>query len=162
MYERMHYVQSRSNFLNLKKSRVGTSKATSAAKLKDGELPMELDFFKYAQGGSSKRKGGTGDEPEGKKRKLGDDGSEHGETLEGDSDEEEEEENADTKTPSAPKHRVTAKGSNVPDSVDTFLELKERYQIPALILSNLEQNGYTQPTGIQSHGIPILLEVCTS
>lgn len=59
------------------------------------------------------------------------------------------------------KQRVVAKGSNVPEHIDSFSALKDRYQIPSHILQNLAQNGYIHPTGIQSYGIPILLEVRT-
>jgi ATP-dependent RNA helicase DDX52/ROK1 len=117
-----------------------------------------LDFFKYAQGGPGKRKAdttGRGGEPEGKKRRLKEEGEENDEGGE----DEDDSNGPEVETPAAPKHRVTAKGSNVPDHVETFMELKGRYQIPSHILSNLAHNGYTQPTGIQSHGIPILLEV---
>ncbi|KAG5646061.1 hypothetical protein DXG03_004484 [Asterophora parasitica] len=131
------------------------SKATSG--VPEGELPSELDFFKYAQGGSGKRKAagdasGNAEDPKGKRRKVGDDEEEE----EGEDDEEEDE--ADTQTSAVSKHRVTAKGSNVPQNVDSFLALKDRYNIPSHIISNLSENGYTQPTGIQSYGIPILLE----
>lgn len=103
---------------------------------------------------------GKGDEPEEKKRRVRDEDEE--EKLEEELKDEDDSNGSDIQTPSAPKHRVTAKGSNVPDHVETFIELKDRYQVPTLILSNLTQNGYTQPTGIQSHGIPILLEVRVS
>ena len=115
---------------------------------------MELDFFKYAQSGSSKRKSIT-EEPENKKRKV--DFVEGGEAETG-----EENEDAQSRI-SAPKHRVIAKGSNVPECIETFAALKDRYPIPSHLLANLSQNGYAQPTAIQSYGIPILLEVrkCT-
>lgn len=81
------------------------------------------------------------------------------------SDEEEEEDNDDKEEasensdPPPQKHRVTTKGSNVPQEVDSFEALKERYQMSSHLLANLSRNGYTRPTGIQSYGIPILLEV---
>lgn len=58
-----------------------------------------------------------------------------------------------------PRHRVTTKGLNVPSHAETFEALKERYHISSHILANLNLNGYAHPTGIQSYGIPILLEV---
>ncbi|KAI6153280.1 P-loop containing nucleoside triphosphate hydrolase protein [Pisolithus tinctorius] len=126
----------------------------------DSQLPPELDFFKYATGGQSKRKV-THDEsvagasrpadPSGsiqKRRKvdaedqLSDDGS---------SDEE-----ADG-TP-ARKHRVVSKGSDIPMPADKFEELTERYGMAPRLLANLREHNYKHPTGVQAHGIPILLE----
>jgi ATP-dependent RNA helicase DDX52/ROK1 len=115
---------------------------------------MELDFFKYAQNSSGKRKATTSGELESKKRRLdfiGDD--EKAET-----DEEVGNGHSQAFTPSQ-KHRVIAKGSNVPECVETFAALKDRYQIPSHLLANLSQSGYSQPTAIQSYGMPILLEV---
>lgn len=60
---------------------------------------------------------------------------------------------------SQPKHRVTAKGSNVPHSAETFEELADRYKVAPGLLTNLDEHGYKHPTGVQAHGIPILLEV---
>ena len=119
----------------------------------DGELPSELDFFKYAQGGSAKRKTETDSQPKAKKARLEDD-----------MDVDEEAENvgaAEEGEPSSsmPRQRVTAKGNNVPEAMESFDELRERYSIPSRLLQNLEASGYKQPTGIQAHGVPILLEV---
>jgi len=61
--------------------------------------------------------------------------------------------------PTTSKQRVTSKGKNVPAPVETFQELRERYECPNLILANLEKNGWKTPTGIQGHGIPMLFEV---
>lgn len=116
-----------------------------------GELPGELDFFKYAQGGttSGKRKADSKHVTStAKKKKLNHE----------DSDAESEPEEHEPTT-SMPRQRVTAKGNNVPDPVETFEALRERYNLSSRLLSNLAQSGYKQPTGIQSHGIPILLEV---
>ncbi|KAF8887801.1 P-loop containing nucleoside triphosphate hydrolase protein [Infundibulicybe gibba] len=115
----------------------------------EGDLPLELDFFKYAEGGSGKRKATAGGEPQLKKRKTNDAGE--------DSDEESEAA-VDTPVPPKQRHRVTTKGSNVPEHADTFEQMRERYNLSSLILSNLTKNGYAHPTGIQSYGIPILLE----
>jgi ATP-dependent RNA helicase DDX52/ROK1 len=116
----------------------------------DGELPAELDFFKYAQG-SSKRKvieGAASDRPEGKKRKT-----------ESDCDkEEDDEDDGQTESAPLPRHRLVMKGSDIPQPVNSFQALKARYQISSHVLANLSRNGYTHPTGIQSSGIPILLE----
>ncbi|KIK70400.1 hypothetical protein GYMLUDRAFT_32405 [Collybiopsis luxurians FD-317 M1] len=123
------------------------------ASAQGSELPAELDFFKYAQAVDGKRKstGGKQDDnkrPE-KKRKI-----EMEEMAEGEARSDSEDEN----TTPRPRHRVTTKGSNVPDSAETFEAMRDRYQLSSLLMSNLSKNGYTYPTGIQSHGIPILLE----
>ncbi|KAF9243779.1 P-loop containing nucleoside triphosphate hydrolase protein [Melanogaster broomeanus] len=57
-----------------------------------------------------------------------------------------------------PKHRVTAKGSDVPLPMKAFDDLLERYKMGPRLLSNLRDNNYKYPTGVQAHGIPILLE----
>lgn len=55
--------------------------------------------------------------------------------------------------------RVTAKGSGVPPPIDVFDDLLDRYKMPQRLLSNLGDNRFKYPTGVQTHGIPILLEV---
>lgn len=57
------------------------------------------------------------------------------------------------------KVRVTAKGSDVPPPIEVFNDLLDRYKIAERLLSNLRDNHYKYPTGVQAHGIPILLEV---
>lgn len=107
-------------------------------------IPNELDFFKYAQGGTAKRKSDQpGTQHSSKKRKI-----------DGDSEsEDEEEEAAESSTPAqsnpATKHRVTCKGDDVPEAADTFQALAERYHLSSLLMSNLSKHGYTYPTGIQ-------------
>jgi ATP-dependent RNA helicase DDX52/ROK1 len=131
----------------------------SSSKVDDGELPSELDFFKYAKGGTNKRKATEQNlQHEGKKQKTNH-ASEDEQGVEDDDN--------DTSNSSSliPKHRVTAKGSRVPEHVNAFETLADRYQVPSRLLKNLSNNGYNHPTGIQSYGIPILLEVslcCTS
>jgi ATP-dependent RNA helicase DDX52/ROK1 len=122
-----------------------------AVKIQHGELPGELDYFKYAAGGKRKADGDATTAV--KKRKV-----EEVEDEDEDMDEEEEADAVDD-TPSRPRQRVVTKGANVPAHADTFTELVERYQMSSLLLSNLSLHGYTHPTGIQSYGIPILLEV---
>ena len=130
---------------------------------KNGELPAELDFFKYAAAGPSKRNPSES-EAEGhakKKRRKRENSIEHGEDLnvkdhdDGASDVGSEQ----GTTPPMPKHRVTAKGKNVPERINAFKELQDRYHIASQLMVNLERNGYRYPTGIQSSGCPILLEV---
>jgi ATP-dependent RNA helicase DDX52/ROK1 len=129
--------------------------------LDQAELPPELDFFKYAQGDSSKRKATatTGDEghdqdvaPKAKRQRLGD----------ADWDEGLGQHEATPLSRTASRHRVVTKGSKPPAHADSFEELRKRYQLSSLLLANLRENGYEYPTGIQSYGIPILLEVCSA
>ena len=127
-------------------------KGKFVAKSTDDGLPAELDFFKYAQGGSSghgKRKADEDTIQALKKIRIQDD----------DSDDDNVNEGQEASSSSMPRQRVTAKGNNVPDPVDSFEALRTRYNVSSRLLSNLEDSGYKQPTGIQAHGVPILLEV---
>ena len=116
-----------------------------------GEIPAELDFFKYTQGTHGKRKptdkDGSGDA---KRRKTSD-------------DEHEDEEAPDISPTKSLRtaHRVTTKGTNIPPHINSFEEMK-KYAVPSHLFSNLASSGYQEPTGIQSHCVPMLLEVCTS
>ncbi|KAI0063196.1 P-loop containing nucleoside triphosphate hydrolase protein [Artomyces pyxidatus] len=120
----------------------------------DGQLPTQLDFFKYAQAGPSK------------KRKGAEAGLSHADGLKRRKAEESEDEEGDdadvdmppNSAPPIPRHKVTTKGSNVPPPADTFEALKERYNVPSHLMSNLLQYGYTAPTAIQSYASPILLD----
>ncbi|KAK7694190.1 hypothetical protein QCA50_001370 [Cerrena zonata] len=128
-----------------KKVDKGKGKATDTLQ----ELPSELDFFKYAQNTdpNTKRKRADDTKHTSKKQKIPDD------------DEDEDEDSSAPSTSTAmPRQRVTAKGQNVPQAIESFPELAERYEMNAQFLKNLEQNGYGEPTGIQAHGIPILHE----
>ncbi|KAM5530191.1 hypothetical protein V8D89_016143 [Ganoderma adspersum] len=123
-------------------------KASTSTHAPEGELPPELDFFKYAQSGNPKRKvSDAAVGPKGKRRRV-EDGSE---------DEDVATEQAEGDPP-MPRHRVTAKGNNVPEHVETFEALRERYGLASQLFQNLAQHGYKRPTGIQSYGIPILME----
>ncbi|KAK1226960.1 RNA-dependent ATPase rok1 [Marasmius sp. AFHP31] len=141
---------------NAKKSE---SKKPSQTISQDSDLPAELDFFKYAQG-TRKRK--ASDKKAGKsekKRRLN--GSESvRDSDELSSEDEMEGEGVEEENTGKPqqRHRVTAKGSNVPEHAETFEEMRDRYQLSTHILANLSKNGWEHPTGIQSYGIPILME----
>jgi len=138
------------------------AKGTERKRLKDGELPTELDFFKYATAGPSKRKpsepGGEGHARTKRHRK--------GESADGSDANAEHEADGDssmTTNPSdksgMPRQRVTIKGNNAPRRADTFKELLDRYRIHSQLMDNLKRYDYEHPTGIQSAGCPILLEV---
>jgi ATP-dependent RNA helicase DDX52/ROK1 len=55
--------------------------------------------------------------------------------------------------------RVTTKGSNIPNKIDSFEELRRLYLASNDLLENLKKSHYSRPTGIQSHGIPVLTQV---
>ncbi|KAF4623449.1 hypothetical protein D9613_002043 [Agrocybe pediades] len=123
---------------------------STALKPLEGSVPAELDFFKYAQGGQGKRKQTDEPRPEQeKRRKL---------EVEEPSDEEDErkEETSSSATKSsAVAHRVTAKGNNVPEAVDSFEAMDG---IPSRIMANLKTSGYKEPTSVQASCVPILLQ----
>ena len=139
-----------------------TKKKTSKATSHNAELPVELDFFKYAQGTGKRKASDKKSDKSEKRRRLDRSESEQDNEDEGSEDEESVlEENSGNRP--RQRHRVTAKGSNVPEHADSFEQMHDRYRLPSHILSNLSKNGWERPTGIQSYGIPILLEVfiCT-
>lgn len=113
------------------------------------ELPPELDFFKYAQGGSSKRKQ-IEDESQ------NDHSTESKKPVKRVRHAEKDDTSGDQ---NATQHRVTAKGSNVPESCNSFEGIQEKYKISPRVIQNLVEYGYTSPTAIQAHAIPILLAV---
>ncbi|KDN51552.1 hypothetical protein RSAG8_00097, partial [Rhizoctonia solani AG-8 WAC10335] len=121
---------------------------SSTQDLVPGQLPPELDFFKYAKAAPSgsasesaapvrptKAKEDT-ESAQGKKRKRGD----------------------EDRKESLVKHRVASSGDSVPSPITEFEDLPSRYKIPQRLLQNIEHCGYDSPTGIQAHGIPVLLE----
>ena len=113
-----------------------------------GDLPAELDFFKYAQNITGKRKRTVQAEvnqARPRRRKEGPEGDSQNETE-------------SNLIPTA--NRVKTKGSNIPTNITTFEELR-KYSIPAHLYPNLAAGRYRLPTGVQSHCIPILLEVST-
>jgi ATP-dependent RNA helicase DDX52/ROK1 len=114
------------------------------------ELPVELDFFKYAQNITGKRKRMTQAEENQitQRRRKGED-CEHAEWHN-------DHDSTQDSLPTA--HRVKTKGTNIPTNITSFEELR-KYSIPAHLYANLASGGYKSPTGIQSHCIPILLEV---
>ncbi|KAF8559411.1 P-loop containing nucleoside triphosphate hydrolase protein [Imleria badia] len=128
----------------------------------DSKLPPELDFFRYAQGGGpAKRKAGNADpsssstslrpDAQHKRRKV----DHEMESLDGDGDDGNDGFEDDS---SRSRVRVTAKGSDVPPPITVFDDLLDRYKIAERLLSNLRDNQYKYPTGVQAHGIPILLD----
>ncbi|CAE6435664.1 unnamed protein product [Rhizoctonia solani] len=127
---------------------ISKSVKSSTQDLSSGQLPPELDFFKYAKAAPSgsasesvapvkPTKSKEEAEPtQGKKRKRGD----------------------EERKESLLKHRVTSSGDNVPSPIVEFEDIYSRYKVPQRLLQNIENCGYDSPTGIQAHGIPVLLE----
>ncbi|KAL4237336.1 DEAD (Asp-Glu-Ala-Asp) box polypeptide 52 [Mactra antiquata] len=54
-------------------------------------------------------------------------------------------------------NRVHAHGSDVPDPVESFDQLKTEYNIHSRIIQNIETVGYKKPTPIQIQAIPVML-----
>ncbi|EJD55245.1 P-loop containing nucleoside triphosphate hydrolase protein [Auricularia subglabra TFB-10046 SS5] len=137
------------NEVQLFTNKAGESSSSRPAKRsKDAaELPPELDFFKYDKGGAAHKDARATDSEESsdeegpatKKRRLNED--------------------KDAATAPAPAaHRVSTKGSDVPEPLQSFASLKDRFSLSSRLLQNLDECGYTTPTGVQEYGIPILLE----
>ncbi|KAK2461709.1 hypothetical protein APHAL10511_006172 [Amanita phalloides] len=112
----------------------------------DTIIPKELDFFRYARG-ATKRKAEYGDGMDIKKRRviIPDPEPEEFKTTKG-----------NIKSPHS--HRVAVKGSDIPNKIDFFEELKERDSVSNSLLANLNKCRYIQPTSIQSYGIPVLMQ----
>lgn len=55
------------------------------------------------------------------------------------------------------KHHINIKGSDIPDPVESFSSLQERYKIPLYMVKNVTQRGYQSPTPIQMQAIPVML-----
>jgi ATP-dependent RNA helicase DDX52/ROK1 len=116
-------------------------------------LPLELDFFKYASKVA----------PE---RKTAQQSSRSDPELEAVSDQERRHARRASLTeedreegPSTLRHRVTTKGTDVPEPLESFEDLHTVFEAPTLLLQNLRGCGYDLPTPIQAHGASILLKV---
>ena len=117
---------------------------------RSGELPPELNFFKNTQTNLGKRKmSDTSDHQEGKRKK----------TKPEDSLKFEDENEESRLNPPLTTHRVAARGTNIPQHIDSFEALKKIYELPSQLFSNLCSIGYSKPTSIQAYCAPILLSV---
>ena len=126
-------------------------KNTAFLNPQSGELPPELNFFKDAQTNLGKRKvSNTTYHREGKRKKTGSE-----DLLKNQEDEDEEPRFNSALT----THRVAVRGTNIPQHLDSFEALKETYELPSHLFSNLCSNGYNKPTSIQAYCAPILLSV---
>ena len=142
-----------------KKGESSKPKSDLKAAVSSETLPTELDFFKYAEGGQGKRKAPSQHE-KGKSKRMRVDGEQSEEDL--DEDQGEREGSVEKSQKLHQTHRVVMKGLNPPKVASSFEEIKDRYNIPSHLYANLAKNDYIHPTGIQSSGIPALLEVRTA
>jgi ATP-dependent RNA helicase DDX52/ROK1 len=122
-------------------ARFATSSAPNApsdAPEQPDSLPSDLDFFKYAsRAGPSKQQSKqpeSSDEPQQKRRKT------------------------EPGTPHA-KHRIVAKGRDVPAQLDSFQAMCDTYHFSKRLVANLEEHGFHSPMSIQAQGCPVLLSV---
>ncbi|CAJ1894545.1 unnamed protein product [Sphenostylis stenocarpa] len=56
------------------------------------------------------------------------------------------------------QHNIHVSGYNVPSPLQSFDELKLRYNCPSYLLRNLKELGFREPTPIQRQAIPVLLD----
>ncbi|KAG1769641.1 P-loop containing nucleoside triphosphate hydrolase protein [Suillus occidentalis] len=118
----------------------------------DAQLPPELDFFKYAKASTGKRKAedkesdihakGKPEKTERKRRKIEDESPDSDDNHIG----------TEEDTPTMQKHRMCL------NLLHPLRTCANDITVPPLLLSNLSEHSYKHPTGIQAHGIPILLE----
>ncbi|KDR85266.1 hypothetical protein GALMADRAFT_53727 [Galerina marginata CBS 339.88] len=135
------FEKSKTQNFQFKNPKDGKKTLLDSEQVSSSHIPLELDFFKYAQG-QGKRKPSDDDGHSDKKRKL---------------DVEDEKNDDWAKKGPATVHRVTAKGKDVPAHLDAFESLKA-YGVSSRIFSNLASCGYKVPTSVQVYCIPILLE----
>lgn len=117
-----------------------------------GDLPTELDYFKYARSSSEKRKYSSIPTQQQNVEWKGD---------EDEDDDHVAEQSQEAKSLIA-KHRVTVKGNDIPNPVGSFEVLREKYHISNQLFQNLSKSGYRHPTSIQSHAVPIMMNVRSS
>lgn len=122
----------------------------------EAQLPSDLDFFKYVASGRSNSKHKTTKGKRALDSSTGYDSDKSAGDIKRTATNDDKGEG-----PSSLRHRVTAKGEDVPQSLSTFEELISHYDAPSLLLQNLATHGFSAPTPIQSHGIPVLLKVRT-
>jgi ATP-dependent RNA helicase DDX52/ROK1 len=122
-----------------------------------GQLPSELDFFKYSQVSSPKRKASEVADPASRKRARAERDRRKEEDSESYGDSKADEEGSSERKPE--KQRIATKGQDVPPAANSFQDMAERYELSQYLVANLEKYGFRSPTGIQSQGCPILMEV---
>ncbi|KAJ6657861.1 hypothetical protein lerEdw1_001781 [Lerista edwardsae] len=55
------------------------------------------------------------------------------------------------------KHKIYIQGTDLPEPIATFEQLREEYKIHSKIMQNIEAFGFQAPTPIQMQAIPIML-----
>lgn len=60
------------------------------------------------------------------------------------------------------KYHIHVKGSNPPDPIETFEEMKNKFDIDPQVFDNLYSCGYSVPTPIQMQAIPVMANVRVS
>lgn len=60
------------------------------------------------------------------------------------------------------KHKIYIQGTDLPEPIATFDQLREEYKIQSKIMQNIEAFGFQAPTPIQMQAIPVMLHVCDS
>ena len=117
-----------------------------------GEMPIELNFFKNSQPNLGKRKTSDAtDHREGKRKRTG-----LGDSLNIEDEGEGEEPCLNSLLTT---HRVSTRGTDIPQHIDSFDLLKKTYELSSHLFSNLFSSGYNTPTSIQAYCVPILLSV---
>lgn len=57
------------------------------------------------------------------------------------------------------KHKIYIQGTDLPEPVATFDQLREEYKICPRIMQNIAASGFRAPTPIQMQAIPVMLHV---
>ncbi|XP_066491476.1 probable ATP-dependent RNA helicase DDX52 [Tiliqua scincoides] len=58
------------------------------------------------------------------------------------------------------KHKIYIQGTDLPEPIATFDQLREEYKIHSKIMQNIEAFGFQAPTPIQMQAIPVMLHGC--
>ncbi|XP_065663645.1 probable ATP-dependent RNA helicase DDX52 isoform X2 [Hydra vulgaris] len=56
------------------------------------------------------------------------------------------------------EHLIHVYGFDIADPISSFLDLKERFNVPTIIMKNVKENGFEVPTPIQMQAIPVILQ----
>jgi len=56
------------------------------------------------------------------------------------------------------KHKIHVKGTDIPDPMDSFTELKSRFGISKTLIKNITNCGYEEPTPIQMQAVSIMMK----
>lgn len=56
------------------------------------------------------------------------------------------------------EHKIYIHGSDISDPIESFEDLRKRYEVSSVILRNITTNNYTTPTPIQMQATPLMLQ----